>query len=219
VYAWLWSGEAHTASMKRFCVIPFVLFFALCPSSPSLGADLAPLLERLRAGGYIIYVRHAATVPDQVDRDTGDLDDCSQQRQLSDLGREQAARIGNGFRQLGIPVGRVLSSEYCRCLETARIAFGRAEPSDALNSSLPLDEQHTRARAEALRALMSEPPAPGSNDIMVGHMSNLFEAVGVYPKPEGVAVIFRPGRDGLPELVGIVPPDDWPEHEAGDEAE
>src|SRR5206468_1235478 len=95
-------------------------------ASPARGDET--LWTLLRDGGHVILLRHAAT-----DRTFGDppgfrLDDCSTQRNLIDEGRAQAKRLGAALRARAVPVGRVLSSQWCRCLETARLAFGRVEP-------------------------------------------------------------------------------------------
>ena len=63
-----------------------------------------------------------------------DLNDCSTQRNLSDTGREQAKKIGKFFHENQIPIDKVISSEWCRCKDTARIAFQRFETKDFLNS-------------------------------------------------------------------------------------
>jgi broad specificity phosphatase PhoE len=62
------------------------------------------------------------------------LDDCATQRNLSAEGRAHARRIGEAFRKMQIPVGRVLSSPWCRCVETAKLAFGGAEVSEPLSN-------------------------------------------------------------------------------------
>ena len=104
-------------------------------STPRPGPSPA-VLERLRRGGYVLAFRHAATDFSMTDT-TRDLRDCSRQRNLSAQGRRQARTIGISFRRLGIPVGRVLASPYCRTRQTARLAFGRASPSPDLISARP----------------------------------------------------------------------------------
>ena len=68
-------------------------------------------------------MRHAGTEHVAPDPQAFDLRDCSTQRGLSEEGRAEARLIGKSFVRLGIPVGQVLSSPYCRCLETGRLAF------------------------------------------------------------------------------------------------
>ena len=85
------------------------------------------LAGNLRDGGYVIYVRHAKTDKDWGDQVSPDLDlaDCSTQRQLSADGKADAKLIGEGIKAAGIPVGDVISSEYCRAFNTAELAFGK----------------------------------------------------------------------------------------------
>jgi hypothetical protein len=87
------------------------------------GAEPRPLAERLRRGGYVLAFRHAATGSET--DSGGDLRDCSRQRNLSAEGRDQARGIASAFERLGIPVGAVLASPYCRTRETARLACVR----------------------------------------------------------------------------------------------
>jgi len=82
------------------------------------------LLTMLKEGGYVIYFRHGST-PDYREPKVEDFADCPKQRNLNSIGRYQAFLIGEGFRNLGIPVGEVFSSPYCRCVDTARLAFGK----------------------------------------------------------------------------------------------
>jgi broad specificity phosphatase PhoE len=91
--------------------------------------------QALRAPGSVVVLRHSYA-PGSFDPPDARLEDCSTQRNLDDTGRAQARRIGVAFRQHGITVGRVLSSPRCRCLETARLAFGKVEPWDPLQGAL-----------------------------------------------------------------------------------
>ena len=81
---------------------------------------------QLRAGGLVLVLRHAATDFSKPDQDPVVVGDCSTQRNLSAQGRADARAIGRGVRRLGLPSGRCCRAPYCRTLETARLAFGRA---------------------------------------------------------------------------------------------
>lgn len=180
------------------------------PTSPN-GASVETLLDALRGGGYVIYLRHAATNRNQVDRDDLAFDDCTTQRNLSEQGRAEARAIGAAFQTLGIALDRVISSPYCRARETAMLAFGRTEISDDLRFSIAADQVETAHRAAALRRLLASAPASGSNSVIVAHTANLKDAAGLWPKPEGVAMIFRPkGGEGF-EYVRSVLPGGWSE--------
>ena len=91
------------------------------------------VLKNLKNGGNLIFIRHAYA-PGGGDPDNFDLNDCSTQRNLSETGREQAKKIGKFFNENQIPIDKVISSEWCRCKETAQIAFKRFETKDFLNS-------------------------------------------------------------------------------------
>ena len=162
------------------------------------------LIEALQRGGHIVYFRHGATDRSQQDTDPRNLANCATQRNLSDQGRAQARATGEAFRALKIPVGQVLSSEYCRALEHARLSFGGAtiEPSLVLPDPLPQPE---RAQNTArLQQLLAARPAPGMNTIMVSHSPNIKDAVGVDLPTEGGAAILKVDEQGKPALVARV---------------
>lgn len=167
------------------------------------------LLEALRGGGYVLLFRHAATDYGQNDVDKQNLENCLTQRNLSEAGREQAAAIGQAFRQLGIPVGTVLASPYCRTLETARLAFGVAEPSGDLVLEPSDDTSGDRTQlTAALRALLAHPPEPGTNTILVTHTLNIQSAVGLDIE-EGEAILASPDGTGSFSVVARVLADGW----------
>lgn len=91
--------------------------------------------QRLQQGGYVLLIRHTATESGVGDPPQFKLGDCVTQRNLSADGREQARAIGLELQRRKIPIGDVLSSEWCRCIDTARLAFGKAKPWQPLNST------------------------------------------------------------------------------------
>jgi phosphohistidine phosphatase SixA len=158
-----------------------------------------PPVERLRRGGYVVALRHAATDPTATDM-TGDLSDCSRQRNLNAAGRRQARAIGRAFRELGIPVGRVLASPFCRTRDTARLAFGRVRPSRALLSADFFASDATARQRAGLRRLLATPPGEGTNTVLVSHEAAIDAAAGV-TVAEGESVIVAPRRGGRPFRV------------------
>src|SRR2546427_2826852 len=138
-----------------------------------------------------------------------DLDKCQLQRNLSDEGRAQTKRIGEAFRQLRIPIGQVYFSPYCRCVETARNIFGKAEKAKALHFAIHLRSADRVTVTSQLLTLLATPPPPGTNTAMVSHTANLQEAVGIWPKPEGVAHVFKPTGNGQFVYVGMMAPEAW----------
>jgi phosphohistidine phosphatase SixA len=167
-----------------------------------------PPVARLRRGGYVVALRHAATDLTATDM-TGDLRDCSRQRNLNAEGRRQARAIGRAFRRLEIPVGRVLASPFCRTRDTARLAFGRARPSRALLSADFFADAGAERQRAGLRRLLATPPGRGSNTVLVSHEAAIDAATGV-TVDEGEAVIVAPGsgRRGF-RIVTTVEADAW----------
>jgi broad specificity phosphatase PhoE len=145
----------------------------------------------LKGGGQFILIRHAITTPGVGDPPGMRLDDCSTQRNLTDEGRRDARRLGETFGARGIVVDRVLSSPWCRCLETARLAFGAAEVWQPLGNLFDRDE----ARAEhvrQMRALVGE-RRTGGNVVLVSHGSTISALTGVMPAPSEMVVVTPQG--------------------------
>ena len=111
----------------KFFKILLITFIAL---TVSVKADLKKNLEE---GGKLIFIRHAYA-PGNGDPQNFNLNDCLTQRNLSDRGRKQAKIIGNIFSKTNISLSGIFSSEWCRCKETARIAFSKFETKKFLNS-------------------------------------------------------------------------------------
>jgi len=158
----------------------------------------ASLLPLLRAGGLNLYFRHAITDRGQVD--TGRRGDRAGQRNLSEAGRQQAIRLGQAIRSLNIPVNEVLTSEVFRALDTAELAFGRAQIR--VERDLIADDYTPGSAGDDARAVSRRlaRPVAGGNRIMVGHIVPLGMVLGrglaQQEFPEGAAGVFRPrGQD------------------------
>src|SRR3990170_1020158 len=184
--------------MVSFLAILFVLVGL--PDAPR--ADEA-LWELLQAGGQVAVIRHASTVPGFGDPPEFRLDDCSTQRNLSEAGREESRRIGAAFRKRGVPVDRVLSSRWCRCLETARLAFGSAEPWAPLDSFFD-DRSREPEQTGRVRALIGGRPPPREL-IPVTHPANITAPTGT-PPTQGEMVILTPSEDGNFRVAGRLRP-------------
>ena len=116
--------------MKYFILIlSFILSLILTTSTFSQDE----LILNLQSGGNIIFIRHALA-PGTGDPENIDLNDCETQRNLNDKGIEQSKIIGDFFKNNNIPIDQVLSSEWCRCKDTARYAFDEFNTFKALNS-------------------------------------------------------------------------------------
>jgi len=201
----------------------FALLLAVCvpvaAAEQTAGQDL---VQALRSGGYNIYFRHAQTnwsQSDHIDK-AGDWTSCdpARVRQLSEAGRAAARAIGDAFRALGIPVGQVLASPYCRAVETARLMdLGPVQTTTDVMNLRAADYVGGRdAVIERARALLSTPPPPGTNRVIAAHGNVARAATPVYPG-EAEGVVFRPEGDGGFRFVGRLTPEDWREL-AGDAA-
>ena len=153
----------------------------------------------LNGGGQVILIRHAITTPGVGDPPGMRLEDCSTQRNLTDEGRRDARRLGEGFRARGIVVDRVLSSPWCRCLETARLAFGTVEAWQPLSNLFGRGE----ARIDQVRQLqvLAGERRTGSNVVLVTHGSTISALTGVMPAPAEMVVV-TPQGEGRFTLAG-----------------
>ena len=108
-------------------------FISLLVLNTNLSYSENSLVQDLKLGKKIVFLRHALA-PGNGDPDNFDINDCKTQRNLSSKGRLQSEKIGNFFKINNIKIDKVLSSEWCRCKETAEIAFENFQTFNALNS-------------------------------------------------------------------------------------
>src|SRR5262245_24375277 len=158
--------------------------------------DGPALVAALRRGGYVIYLRHARTNPDQADTDPFHLDNTHDQRHLSAQGREDAVVLGLALRALDIPIGRIWSGEFCRTRDTASL-LGLGEIAacvELTEGGIVVSERENKRRAGALRKFLATAPPAGTNTLIVSHDTNLEEAVGKEFSDihEGEAIVFMP---------------------------
>jgi len=194
---------------------------AICGGALAVGAagaadadnGMAPaeLIEALKGGGHVVFIRHASTEVDYADQVDAVMGDCSTQRTLSEAGWHEAKEIGAAFALHQIPVAQVVSSEYCRAWQTADLAFGRYVKNGDLNFAPAeeySEEQIAMMRERVRPHLAAEPPA-GFNLVLVGHDDPFDAATGIYPEPMGVAYVLRPAGDGEFEILGHIDPTAW----------
>lgn len=155
--------------------------------------------ERLRRGGVVIAFRHALA-PGTFDPPGFQPGVCSTQRNLSDDGRAQARRLGAWFQQRQLAPAAVRSSPWCRCLDTATLAFGRAESWAALGSPRGTEERTYAAQISTLRQALSAVPA-GRFEVWVTHMFVLSDLVGTNTS-SGEGLLLAPAADGPPKVLG-----------------
>ena len=142
----------HLAKLRLVNPLPniqtFIIFLIL---TNGIKADTEfQVLKNLKNGGNLIFIRHAYA-PGGGDPDNFDINDCSTQRNLSEEGRKQAKNIGNYFKENLIPIDKVISSEWCRCKETAEIAFKKFETNNFLNSFF--SEKFSKNRIKQIKNL------------------------------------------------------------------
>jgi len=177
------------------------MLITLCLPAWAQGADAWTELAR---PGAIVLFRHA-TAPGVGDPDNFKPDDCSTQRNLDETGRREARRLGEQFRQRGIRVGAVLSSQWCRTRDTARLAFGDAVRDEtAFNSFFRQPQAAREAQTARARAVLTKWQGPGTL-VVVTHQVNIQALTGVgASSAEGVVV--APGPDGKFKVLATLEP-------------
>lgn len=167
-------------------------------------ADEAAAWAALRQGGHVAFIRHEATEPGLGDPPGYRLEDCATQRNLSAQGRENARRLGERLKAGGVAVDKAYTSPWCRCRDTATLAFGRADDWEALSSFF--DDRSREAKlTERVRNRIGtySTKRPKGTVVMVTHHVNIqaltHQAVG-----PGEIVVVRPdGCCGL-KVVGRI---------------
>ena len=186
--------------MKQRKTFPWklLLLVALFPSS-AITAE-KELIQQMRAGEVVLMIRHALA-PGIGDPDDFKLDDCSTQRNLNEQGRAQARAIGEWLRFRGIDNVKLYSSQWCRCLETARLMnLGPVTPLPALNSFFERPEDREPNLA-ALRNFILDNTKPGELIIMVTHQVTISGITGKWTD-SGHGKLVRPDPTGSIELFG-----------------
>src|SRR6187455_2300616 len=177
---------------SRTLVGALVAAFAVTLVAGASAAARPDLARDLRAGGLVLAIRHAATDFSTPDQDPVVVSDCSTQRNLSAQGRADARAIGRGVRRLALPIGKVYASGYCRTLETARLAFGRATVHPALLNTIASEHDAAwRKQIRDARRLIGTRPAPRTLTVLVTHGVVVQESTG-QTLEEGEAIVFRP---------------------------
>lgn len=203
--------SSHAVVAQRFLLLLSV--FIAVPASFGDSLSGKDLLAALRAGGYVILMRHASSPREPPSPTTANADNTGLERQLDEAGRSSARDMGEALRHLQIPIGEVLSSQTYRALETIRLAqLGQATTFPQLgDSGQSMMADKTGTRGAWLKAKAAESPAPGRNTIIVTHFPNIMEA---YPQDvaglaDGEALILHPDGRGGTQVVARVKIDKW----------
>ncbi len=164
----------------------------------------AKIWSQLRQGkGYVVIMRHALA-PGIGDPPDFRLNDCSTQRNLSDEGRKQAIKTGKAFRDRKIQVSRVLSSQWCRCLETAKLLnLVKVESFPTINSFFSNYKTQSQQTAQLRQFILNNRNNPGVV-VMITHEVNITAiANDIYPK-SGESVVLRANNQNKIEVVGQI---------------
>ncbi|HYM35314.1 MAG TPA: histidine phosphatase family protein [Steroidobacteraceae bacterium] len=168
----------------------------------------ASLVRTLRAGGCVLVMRHASSPATLPDASTADPDNTKHERQLDEIGRNDATTVGTAIRSLRIPIGAVLSSPTYRARETLRLtAVGTPTITQELDEGTLTPND---AKAVWLRNKVAEPPRAKANTLLVTHSPNINGAFtdltpGV---AQGEMLVFRVEK-GKAKLIARIKPSDW----------
>ena len=169
----------------RLLNIILVIFFVL--TNGIKAENEIKVLENLKKGGNLIFIRHAYA-PGGGDPDDFDINNCLTQRNLSNTGREQSKKIGNFFLKNNIPISLVISSKWCRCKETARIAFKDFETENFLNSFY--SEKFSKNKKLQMKNLKRyiDNWDESENLVLVTHYVVISEALGYAPSSGEIVI-------------------------------
>lgn len=188
--------------MPRHILAVLLGFVAAIALPGSAGAAESAAWQAASQPGHAILMRHA-NAPGGGDPADFRLGDCSTQRNLDDVGRAQARRLGERLRENGVRERTVYTSRWCRCRDTAKLLeVGPVEPLDGLNSFF--GPQYTRGEImPQLRNFLREQPLDPP-PVLVTHQVNITALTGVFPAEGEMVVIAVKG--GEVEVVGRIPP-------------
>src|SRR6185436_17209336 len=182
------------------------------PASAETRMSDADLAAALKGGGHVIVIRHGATNPDQADTDPLNPANVAKQRQLNDAGRAAARELGAALKTIGVPVGKVVTSQFHRAYETAQLAglTDIEKSADVTEGGLVVSPRENSRRAAALKTLASTAPAAGRTTIIVTHKPNILDAFGKdwFDVKEGEATVFKPSGSGY-TVVARIQMDEW----------
>jgi phosphohistidine phosphatase SixA len=188
--------------MRRIFARSLLFLLCLLATGPA-AADEAAAWAALRAGGHVALMRHALA-PGGGDPPGFRLDDCATQRNLSAEGRADAAAVGAGLRTAGIRIDKVLSSPWCRCVDTARLMdVGAVEIAPTFANAYVLRDRREELTAGA-RALIEGWEGPG-NLLVVTHGANIHLLTGGGNPASGEIVVLSTDDDGSIREVGRIP--------------
>src|SRR6267142_992377 len=182
-----------------FLAAPLAIWLLATPLAAA--DDSKEAWAALVKGGHVALIRHGNAPPGYGDPPGFKIDDCATQRNLDEKGRTQARVLGEAFRRHGVPADRILSSPWCRCLETARLmGLGPVDGTGAVAAS-----ERSPERLAALRQILANWRGPGTL-VVVTHGLTVQALVGIMPgQAETVVVRTKGGKEPGVEVVGRIP--------------
>lgn len=191
-------GGGVMAAIGRLTAGVMCLVAVSAGQGPAAARGAESVWEALRIPGAVVVLRHSYA-PGTFDPPDARLEDCTTQRNLDESGRAQAARVGEAFRRNGITVGTILSSPRCRCLDTARLAFGQVQAWAPLGGALRDEDLRRRQVAEIQKSIAAHRGGPPL--VLVTHGSVVTDLTGLSIRM-GEFVVLRPGADGRHTVAG-----------------
>jgi phosphohistidine phosphatase SixA len=167
-------------------------WFALAQAQPERRASMADLVSLWRQSGGVLLIRHAATESGLGDPPGFVIGQCRTQRNLNEAGRQASRALGAWLQAQNFKPDGVRSSQWCRCQDTARLAFGAFEDWSALNSTFA-GQGDQAAQQLALRERLQALPA-GRTEVWVTHQVNMTGLTGAYPGLGEGFLVDRQGR-------------------------
>lgn len=207
---WVSSHKRPSAQPWAFAGLLLLAMMVAASAQPRV-AD-KELIAALRGGGHVIVMRHTVADPDKGDRDPLNFKNLRAQQPLTDEGRQDAQNFGRYLREIGVPIGEVLTSRFQRCIQTALLAGLRNGKATAelTEGSLVESPNEIRRRAAVLRQLVATPTEPERNRLIVTHRANVTQAFGKewFDVKEGETSIFKV-EAGTYVLVARLQIADW----------
>jgi len=192
--------------MARTISFTLVIAVMLAAGAARASDHAARAWEALRGDGHVALIRHASAPGVVGDPGGFRLDDCATQRNLSEAGRAEARALGDRFRAQKVKVGKLISSQWCRCRQTAELMdIGPVEEAPTFNNAFVLREQRAELTAGA-RAVIAAWRGPGTL-VIATHGENILALLGFRPaEGEVIVVAPAPASENGMRLVGRIPP-------------
>jgi phosphohistidine phosphatase SixA len=190
--------------MSRIAIRTLLCLFALVAVRDPARAEESAAWAALRQGGHVALMRHAEAPGGTGDPPGFRLDDCATQRNLSAEGRADAKAVGEKLKAEGVIIGQLLSSPWCRCVDTARLMdVGAVEIAPTFGNVVVLSDQRA-ALTEGARAVIGSWKGPKTL-LVVTHGANIQALTGGYNPASGEIVVVAAESEGTIREVGRIP--------------